>query len=346
MTVSTTSGRIELMGAPGSPYTRKMIAYLRYRHLPYSLHWGGVRGGPDGYPEPKVRLLPTFYFRGGDGGIEAMVDSTPIIRRLESDYDGRATVPTDPVLAFLNHLIEDYGDEWLTKAMFHYRWAHRADAENAGPLLVYWSHPTMPKDEANTMADMFSKRQIDRLYVVGSNDTTAATIEASFARLLAILDALVEEQGFILGARPSSADFAIYGQLTQLAVVEPTSSILVNRHHPRVRAWVDRIEDLSGLEPEPGHWLDPDAAILPFRPLLTEIGRVYAPFLLANAEAVMAGRKDFETEIDGRAWAQPAFPYQAKCLYWIREAFEDLSADGKARVRVVLDGTGCEPLLG
>lgn len=51
--------------------------------------------------------------------------------------------------------------------------------------------------------------------------------------------------------------------------------------------------------------------------MLGEIGRVYVPFLLANAQAVMTGAKSFETTIDGRAWSQPTFPYQAKCLKWI-----------------------------
>ncbi|HBP14871.1 MAG TPA: glutathione S-transferase, partial [Gammaproteobacteria bacterium] len=56
------------------------------------------------------------------GELEAVVDSTPIIRRLESEIPGRSVIPEDPVIRFLDYLLEDYGDEWLTKAMFHYRW--------------------------------------------------------------------------------------------------------------------------------------------------------------------------------------------------------------------------------
>ena len=33
-------GRVTLIGAPPSPYTRKMIALLRYRQIPYEIIWG------------------------------------------------------------------------------------------------------------------------------------------------------------------------------------------------------------------------------------------------------------------------------------------------------------------
>ena len=53
---------IELLGSPGSPYTRKMLALLRYRHIDYRVLWGSHFDPPVGYPMPKVKLLPTFYF--------------------------------------------------------------------------------------------------------------------------------------------------------------------------------------------------------------------------------------------------------------------------------------------
>jgi glutathione S-transferase len=343
--MSGSAGPIELMGAPGSPYTRKMLALLRYRRIPHAIIWASHRNPPAGYPEPAVKLLPTFYFPKPDGGLEAAVDSTPIIRRLEKQHADRSVLPSDPVLTFLNFLIEDYADEWLTKCMFHFRWAHKTDADNAGPLLIFWNQPTMSDDEAAAASDFISKRQIDRLYVVGSNPTTAETIESSYARLIVALDALIQRQGYVLGARPSSADFALYGQLTQLAIVEPTSAAITTATSRRVRGWLDRVEDLSGLAPTDADWLSRDVLGAGIRPLLTEIGRVYAPFLLANAKAVMDGASSFDTTIDGRPWTQPTFPYQAKCLKWIRDEFSALGPGDRSEISALCAGTGCEALL-
>ena len=335
---------IDLMGAPGSPYTRKMLSLMRYREIPFRIHWttGEV---PEGFPKPKVRLLPTYFLPGKDGELEAVTDSTPLIRRFEKDYEGRSVIPDNPVLSFLGDLIEDYADEWLTKAMFHYRWAHEADYKNAGPLLIYWGSSVIDDETAQGLSDHFTKRQIDRLYVVGSNETTAPIIEDAYARFVVILDRLLAQKGYVLGARPSSADFAIFGQMTQLGIIEPTSAKITRDISARVRAWLDRMDDLSGLSPKDDDWFEVSNIKEVLGPLLTEIGRTYTPVMLANAKAVMAGEKTFETSVDGAQWTQPTFKYQVKTLGWIREAYFDLKSKDQKQVDEILKGTGCEVLF-
>src|SRR5207247_107347 len=114
---------LRIVGVPGSPYSRKLRAVLRYRRIP---HVWVLHGSPEarGLPQPRIPLLPQLIFPGAD---EAAIDSTPLIRRLESMYAARALIPPDPAMAFLDALLEDYADEWLTKPLFHYRWAFAPD---------------------------------------------------------------------------------------------------------------------------------------------------------------------------------------------------------------------------
>ena len=105
------------------------------------------------------------------------------------------------------------------------------------------------------------------------------------------------------------------------------------------------MEDLSGLKTENYEWFDVDSIPNSLNELFEEVGKVYVPALIANAEALEKGDETWETKIDDVAWSQKAFPYQAKCLKWIREEFENLSEEDRAKVLEILDGSGCERLL-
>jgi glutathione S-transferase len=335
---------LRFKGAPGSPYTRKMLALLRYRHIPYEFLIGD-QSTRMGLPEPKVGLLPTFYLPNEAGEIEAVVDSTPLIRRFEADFKGRSAIPENPVLSFLNYLIEDYGDEWLTKAMFHYRWYYDPDISKAARILPRWRATTASDENLKKMESTIAERQISRLYVVGSNDITAPVIEESYRRFLKIFDEMLQRHVYSLGERPGSADFAIYAQLTQLAKFDPTPASICLTESPRVYAWVDVVDDLSGDPALKNGWIDVGDTKDHCHDLLSEIGRTYAPVLLANAKAIMNGDNQMQTVIDGKDWQQPAFPYQAKCLEWLRQEFAALSDSDRATVLDILEGTGCEAML-
>jgi glutathione S-transferase len=337
------SQSLTFMGAPGSPYTRKMRAVLRYRRIPYRFLISGA-GGREDLPAAKVRLLPTFYLPNAEGQIEAVVDSTPLIRRFEREFEGRSVVPPDPATAFIDYLLEDFADEWLTKAMFHYRWVYEADVEKAGQILPRWRQVEGPEEQFQQAARMVSERQISRLWVVGSNETTGPVIEASYRRILELFREHLTERQFLMGNRPGASDFAFFGQLTQLAAFDPTPMALTLEVAPRVYAWVDRVEDLSGLEPTGDDWIGRELSAT-LRALLGEVGRVYVPFLIANARALAFGAERVECEIDGRPWVQKPFPYQGKCLMWLRERYEELTAEDRSTVDGLLDGAGCEALV-
>ena len=298
---------ITLNGAPGSPYTRKMLALLRYRRIPYKLLQFGM-GAPPNMPKAKVQLLPTFYLPNVKGEVEPVVDSTPLIRRLEKDFEGRSVLPVHPVTAFIDYLLEDYADEWLTKAMFHYRWHYPADAQKAGEILPRWSRISSSDEEMSSMKKFIMDRQISRLFVVGSNNTTASVIEASYERFLDLLNAHLKTAPFLMGNRPGASDFAIFGQLTALTHFDPTPMALTLKKAPRIYAWVEVSEDLSGLEPSDDDWMDAQSIPSTIIALLREMGRVYVPALLANAQAIGRGSDNFETEIDGKPWKQQTFP--------------------------------------
>ncbi len=346
---------LEFMGVPGSPYTRKMLALLRYRRIPYRLVPGSRhRLDPDKgrypqRPEPKVPLLPTFYGVDEEGNQVAVCDSTPLTREFEQLAAERSVIPDQAALGLINSILEDYGDEWLTKAMFHYRWSYQPDIEKAAQMLPRWNNITASEAKIAEKGQRIQDLQISRLRYVGSNSVTADTIEQSFHRFLDLLDKHLNSYHFLLGDRPASSDFAIYGQLTCMALFDPTPQQLILERAPRVYAWTEILEDLSGYELLDTDWIIGSTAdtVLAdsLKQLLQEIGRVYVPYLLANAEAIDKHNPEMETIIDGRKWQQQAFPYQYKCLNWLRAEHDKLENVQLELFETLIEGTGLSHLF-
>ena len=337
---------IPIGGVPASPYTRKMISLMRYRRISYVIEWGDPRDliRRFGVEEPKPVLLPVMIFEV-DGKHKAITDSTPIIRHLEIEFSPRSVIPSDPKLAFLNYVLEDFGDEWVTKYMFHYRWYFKDDIEKAGTILPLLHGISLDDDSHAAFKKHISDLQISRLGVVGSNELTAPIIEASYKRFLGQLDHCLSKHPFLFGNRPSSADFALFGQLSALIGFDPTSRALAHEISPRVVAWQDLMEDLSGLKPNESDWINFKDAEQNLLSLFQEVGKVYLPALLANSRAINQEEKTWTAEIDGAKWEQKSFPYQAKCLKWINNEFQKLNESDQKQIKEFLIKTGCGEMI-
>ena len=322
-----------LYGVNPSPYSVKMRAILRYRRIPFV--WSGVGNPRDvAMINHLPPVIPVLKFPDG----RVMNDSTPLAYALEREHSERSIVPTDPAQAYLSDLLEDFGDEWVTKIMFHYRWYYEADRAFAQDWVISSRDPQMAKPARDAAKKLFNDRQVGRMAMVGCTEQNRPILEDSYRLILDTLDRHFSVAPFLFGTRPSLADFGLYGQL-QILSVDPTPEAEMRRRAIDVYCWLLRLDDASGVE---GGWADPAAPVPEtVKDLLAHCGATYMPFLAANLKALQDGKEEMSVEIGGRLYAQQPFRYQAKCFDVLCNKLAVLGPDTRKRLDPVLEEAGC-----
>jgi glutathione S-transferase len=215
-------------GALGSPYSLKMRALMRYRRIHHVWQHGAATHG---FAAAKVKapVIPVIEYP--DGSFHN--DSTPLIYYLETREQDRSVLPPDPACAFVAHLIEDFADEWLTKAIFGYHWLEDVDQLQMSRWLAFDALKGGGVDKSQAFASTFRDRQVGRMAMVGCTRENFSLIEASTRAVLAALEAHAVSNHCSLGTRPSLAELGLYGQLSQLCV-EPTAQAMMRADYPIV----------------------------------------------------------------------------------------------------------------
>lgn len=330
---STTPAFYRLYAHIGSPYSMKMRALLRYRRIPH-VALGRMSDWDHALRQVRVPVMPVL--ESPDGTFHN--DSTPLLFDLERRHKQRSVVPAHEGDAFLAFLIEDLADEWLSKAMYAYRWAYPDHTCWTGRLIAYDQHFGGGREAIEQAGHSFETRQVGRNALVGCTEANLPMLERIAELVLDAMEATVPIQPFLFGTRPSLADFGLFGQLCQfsldLAAIAPCQ-----KRAPYTMRWIHHVHDLSGHE---GQWRGPGEPHAPAVPaLLALAGTAYLPFLLANAAALQAGSDRVEIRAHGLDYAQAPFKYQAKCLAELRKAYASLSAAAREEIDPLLDSHGC-----
>ena len=318
-----------IFGAELSPYSVKMRSYFRFKGLPH--RWILRNSDPATYQKyAKIPIIP-LVVTPEDEGIQ---DSTPIIETVEARYPEPAIHPDDPVAAFASVLLEEFGDEWGNKWMFHYRWARRADQLNSGGRIGRTMNPDASDEEHQQIIEQVLERMTNRVWFVGSNEVTAAQIERSFMEALPVLDAHLESRPYLFGARPAFGDFGMWGQIYN-AWTDPTCGAIIEAKYPNVLAWIHRML-FPRIEGDFETW---DTLAAGLTPLLKEqLGDRFMPWTLANEAAIAAGDEEFSVQVAGETWTQKPQKYHAKSLAVLRQKY---AAADKAAIEAALGATGC-----
>lgn len=304
------AGKYTLVGRPESGYTIKMLSALRFKGVPHQ--WMDRFENDKLYSaHAKVPLLPLMFLPDG----RAEQDSTPLLELLEQQHPEPSFHPADPALRFLSELMEEYGDEWANKLMFHYRWGYPADQKRrsrslAEGIISGRLHPVLGKLFGPLFALAIVRRMVPRMAFAGANDNNAPILIESFANLVDMLETHLQTRPYLFGARPSFGDFGLWGQMYQ-AYVDSSCETILNKRAPTVVDWIKRM-----LEPSVQGDFEPLDSLAPtLWPIFArEIGPRFLAWDIANAKAWDAGEKQTELIMEGQRYYQKTFKYPARTL--------------------------------
>ena len=320
-----------IYGSELSPYSVKVRSFFRYKNIDHDWIPRSPAVQAEFQKYAKLPLVPLVVTPEGEG----IQDSTPILERFEASHPEPSVIPDDPALAFVSALLEEYGDEWGNKWMFHYRWRYQPDVWSTAEriaLQMMGAQGTLAVAQARAAV---ADRMTGRLGFVGSNQQTEPVIEASFAKALGLIEAHLASRPYLLGGRPAMADFGLWAQLYE-AATDPTPGAIMRASAPNVMGWIQRM-----VAPRAEGGFEPLAALAPtLTPLLTqEVGALFLPWSAANAAAIGRGDKSFTMSLGGAEWTQEPQKYHARSLAEIRRKFA--AAKAAKGLEPLLATTGC-----
>ena len=321
-----------IIGAEMSPYSVKVRSYFRYKAIPHQWVLRNAASQAEFEKYARMPIIPLVVTPEGTG----IQDSTPIIDAMEKLYPEPSIHPDDTVANFISALIEEFGDEWGNKWMFHYRWARDVDQISSAGRIARMRGPTADEEKHAAFAGQVRARMVDRVWFVGSNAVTAPQIEAGFLDMLGLLDA-ISRRGPICSAdgRPSAT--SVSGGRFYEMWTDPTAGALIGGDAPHVLDWVHRMlwpraegafESLvdAGADPD----ADPDRA-----------GRqaIHALDAAPTRRRWRRRKEEFSVTLGDKVWTQKPQKYHARSLGMLRAKYAAVA--DKAALDPVLEAAGC-----
>ena len=328
------TGLYRIFGSEMSPYSVKVRSYARYKGIPHE--WiPRTTASEEAYRKyARLPIVPTVATPQDEG----LQDSTPIMETLDARFPEPSIHPADPALAFLSALIEEFGDEWGNKLMFHHRWFAQVDQLASAQTLARLAQPQGDEAEVAQWAAMILQRMSTRGHFVGSSPANAPLITGYYFELLDLLEAHLKDRKYLFGGRPAFADFGLGGQMYECSV-DPTCGAGMRARGPAVLDWCHRM-----MEPrEDGPFETWESLAPTLKPLLAYIGRYFLPWTAANARAQEAGEAEFTVDLPGGAYTQPPQKYHARSLGVLRARYAGVADN--AVLKALLDEAGCTPWL-
>ncbi len=332
-----------------SPYSCKLRTYMNYKAIPYKRMRINFETYFNIIPAKVGMSIMPVIITPDD---EVMQDTTPIIQEFEETYSANSCTPTDPRLAFIMWLLEDFGDEYLTRFSMHYRWGNDISRNTLSHRLGRSMSFGNVNMHASKVAPMILARQAGFDKPLGLDKAESReSLDGQFIDLLNILDQHFSQYQFLLGDKPSVADFALYGHLYAHMLQDPFSAEIMESNGSRTCNWIETISELGDTrgfigQTEFGDWINLDEAVPEtLKKLLTFVGKTYIPFATGTALATHEGRKEFDAKVYDLETSFMTFQYRAWSFENVQNHFVALNDKDKKLVDELLIATEVQPSM-
>lgn len=262
-----------------SHYSGKARGYMRYKQIPHFE-----------MPMNLFDFLVTAKVRGGDRTIPAVVtpdgewlqDTKEIIDTLEQRYPERPVLPETPVQRMAAYLFELWADEVLPQMSIHTRWSNPENYPRFRDEVGYKLIPMAPKFVQDRLVDQmanFMKGNAMGFY--GIRGEQIPVLDAWMERMLDALERHFTEHAYLLGGRPSIADFGLLGTMFGHLSQDPWPKHHLINPRPEIKQWIARMSN----PPETVGDYFPDDKIPPtLDEIFKDITEAFLPFLQASIE--------------------------------------------------------------
>lgn len=330
-----------------SPYSYKVMAYMNYKEIPYKRMEAEANAMMGDIPRLVGQAILPVILTPDE---QVLQDSTPILQYFEQLFPEKATVPEDARLAFIMWLLEEFADEYMPRIHMHTRWGNEQNNKTLGHRIARGLSFGSPSVTPQQIAGAISARQAGFSKHLGLGDESIKpNMDQQILDLLAILEEHFTHFQYLLGFRPSMADFALFGPLKIHLFNDPQSNEIMEVNAPRTCRWLDNITDLGDTrgcagQTEFGDWINLDEGMpLSLEKLLSFVGKTYIPFAKACAIAGKDRNKTFTATIYGTEATFSVHQYRVWSFEQLQLKYLNLQGQSKHLVDEILNATEILP---
>lgn len=243
-----------------SYFSSKIRAYCRFKEFHGAFTYEEVMATQDVIrslliPATGSNVVPQIQSAAG----EWLQDSSEIIDALEEKHPDPAVIPTGACQRLISYLIELLADEWMLPWGFWERWHYSLASVSPNHETFnaqQWGRVFAPGKSGmeRREAARFVFREVMKiddpanaefgpyagLTQLGVTEKTTEAWENSMRRMLSLLETHFDDHDYVLGGRPSLADFALMGPLYPHVYKDPVSGYMMRTEYPLVCEWIER----------------------------------------------------------------------------------------------------------